>query len=123
MAPNLWTRSPTFRSIWIAHLASNFGGLIQTVGAAWMMTALGASSQLIALVQTATALPIVLISLLAGALAQELARPIVLVCAHIDDADEDGLDDALVGFLAVAITGETDRHGGGDVDFGLDSGG
>lgn len=75
-------RSEIFRSIWIANLASNFGGLIQTVGAAWMMTALGASSQLIALVQTATTLPIVLLSLLAGALADNHDRRIIMLVAQ-----------------------------------------
>ncbi|WGM30561.1 Enterobactin exporter EntS [Brevundimonas sp. NIBR11] len=76
-------RSGIFRSIWIANLASNFGGLIQTVGAAWMMTALGASSQLIALVQTATALPLVLLSLPAGALADSHDRRVIMLVAQI----------------------------------------
>ena len=31
-------RNPVFRAIWIASLCSNFGGLIQSVGASWMMT-------------------------------------------------------------------------------------
>ncbi len=75
-------RSGIFRSIWIANLASNFGGLIQTVGAAWMMTAMGASSQLIALVQTATTLPIVLLSLLAGALADNHDRRVIMLIAQ-----------------------------------------
>ena len=76
-------RSSIFRSIWIANLASNFGGLIQTVGAAWMMTALGASSQSIALVQTATTLPIVLLSLLAGALADNHDRRVIMLAAQV----------------------------------------
>ncbi len=76
-------RSPIFRSVWTANLASNFGGLIQTVGAAWMMTALGASSQLIALVQTATVLPIMLLSLPAGALADSHDRRILMLIAQI----------------------------------------
>lgn len=75
-------RSGIFRSIWIANLASNFGGLIQTVGAAWMMMAMGASSQLIALVQTATTLPIVLLSLAAGALADNHDRRVIMLIAQ-----------------------------------------
>lgn len=31
-------RQRTFRTIWIASLISNFGQLIQGVGAAWLMT-------------------------------------------------------------------------------------
>lgn len=75
--------SPIFRSIWVANLASNFGGLIQTVGAAWMMTAMGASSQLIALVQTATTLPIMLLSLLAGGVADNYDRRVVMLVAQV----------------------------------------
>ena len=37
-------RSSIFRSIWIANLASNFGGLIQSVGAAWMMASIAPSA-------------------------------------------------------------------------------
>lgn len=90
--------SSIFRSIWIANLASNFGGLIQTVGAAWMMTAMGASSQLIALVQTATTLPIMLLSLLAGAVADNHDRRIVMLVAQIF---------MLVVSVALAITAAT----------------
>ena len=72
---------PTFRSIWIASLASNFGGLIQSVGAAWMMTSLSASPMLIALVPAATTLPIMLLSLWAGAVADNLdRRRVMIVC-------------------------------------------
>ncbi|MFZ2998384.1 MFS transporter [Sphingobium sp.] len=72
---------PIFRSIWIASLASNFGGLIQSVGAAWMMTSLGASPQLIALVPAATTLPIMLLSLWAGAVADNLdRRKVMIIC-------------------------------------------
>ena len=31
-------RNPTFRNLWFATLASNFGGIVQAVGAAWLMT-------------------------------------------------------------------------------------
>lgn len=43
-------RHDIFRSVWIATLASSFGGMIQGVGAAWMMVALGASAQMVTLV-------------------------------------------------------------------------
>lgn len=73
---------PTFRSIWIASLASNFGGLIQSVGAAWMMTSLSAGPMLIALVPAATTLPIMLLSLWAGAVADNLDRRRVMIACQ-----------------------------------------
>ncbi|MFT3967726.1 MAG: MFS transporter, partial [Sphingobium sp.] len=73
---------PVFRAIWISSLASNFGGLIQSVGASWMMTSLGASPQMIALVQTSTTLPIMLLSLWAGAIADNLDRRKVMLGAQ-----------------------------------------
>ncbi len=74
---------PIFRAIWLASLASNFGGLIQSVGAAWMMTSLGASPVLIALVPAATTLPIMLLALWAGAVADNLERRNVMLACQI----------------------------------------
>ncbi len=73
---------PVFRAIWLASLASNFGGLIQSVGAAWMMTSLSASPLLIALVPAATTLPIMLLSLWAGAVADNLDRRKVMIACQ-----------------------------------------
>lgn len=73
---------PIFRAIWLASLASNFGGLIQSVGAAWMMTSLSGSPQLVALVPAATTLPIMLLSLWAGAVADNLDRRLVMLCCQ-----------------------------------------
>src|SRR5690606_13094375 len=44
----------SFRRLWSATLASNLGGLIQAVGAGWMMTTLPDSRSMVALVQGAT---------------------------------------------------------------------
>ena len=73
---------PIFRSVWMASLASNFGGLIQSVGASWMMTSLSASEQMVALVQASITLPILLLSLLAGAIADNLDRRRVMLFAQ-----------------------------------------
>ena len=62
-------QTPIFRNVWIASLVSNFGSLIQSVGAAWLMTSIASSADMVALVQTAVALPILLWSLVSGALA------------------------------------------------------
>ncbi|MBM0105178.1 MFS transporter [Steroidobacter sp. S1-65] len=76
-------RFPVFRSIWFASVLSNLGGLIQTVGASWMMTSIAKSADMVALVQTSVALPIVLFSLFAGAMADSLDRRQVLLGAQI----------------------------------------
>lgn len=72
----------TFRNIWIANLVSSFGALIQGVGAAWMMTALTNSVDLVALVQASTSLPIMLFSLLGGAIADNFPRRRVMLVAQ-----------------------------------------
>ncbi|TWF52842.1 MFS transporter [Neorhizobium alkalisoli] len=74
---------PTFRMIWIASIASNFGGLIQAVGAAWMMTAIASSQDMVALVQASNALPIMLFSLVAGALADNYNRRSLMLTAQL----------------------------------------
>ncbi|WP_222037505.1 MFS transporter [Rhizobium laguerreae] len=75
-------RHDTYRTIWFASLSSNFGGLIQAVGAAWMMTTITASEDMVALVQTSTALPIMLFSLISGALADNYDRRRVMLTAQ-----------------------------------------
>src|SRR3982750_430025 len=60
-------RHAVFRRIWLASLLSNLGILIQGVGAAWAMTQMTSSADKVALVQTALMLPIMLISMPAGA--------------------------------------------------------
>lgn len=70
-------RFPTFRRIWLASLLSNLGILIQGVGAAWAMTQMTSSAGKVALVQTALMLPVMLISMPAGAVADMHDRRIV----------------------------------------------
>src|SRR3982750_4681881 len=74
MAP---LRHSVFRRIWLASLVSNLGILIQGVGAAWAMTQMTTSADKVALVQTALMLPIMLISMPAGAIADMHDRRIV----------------------------------------------
>lgn len=75
-------RHPVFRAVWFASLASNFGGLIQSVGASWMMTSIAPSPDMVALVQASTTLPIMLLSLAAGAIADSWDRRLVMLCAQ-----------------------------------------
>ena len=74
---------PTFRAIWFATLLSNLGGLVQGVAAGWTMTTLTDSYNMVALVQAAITLPIMLFSLLAGALADSFDRRDVMLVAQI----------------------------------------
>ena len=83
-------RHSVFRRIWLASLVSNLGILIQGVGAAWAMTQMTSSADKVALVQTALMLPIMLIAMPAGAIADMHDRRIV----------------ALVS-LSIALTGAT----------------
>jgi MFS family permease len=83
-------RQPVFRRIWLASLLSNFGMLVQGVGAAWAMTLMTSSADKVALVQTAAMLPTMLISIAAGAIADMYDRRVV----------------ALVG-LCIALAGAT----------------
>jgi MFS family permease len=66
-----------FRRIWLASLLSNLGLLIQAVGAAWAMTQMTSSADKVALVQTALMLPVMLIAMPAGAVADMYDRRIV----------------------------------------------
>ena len=75
-------RHDTFRVIWVASLASNFGGLVQAVGAAWMMTSISDSVNMVALVQASTSLPIMLFSLVSGALADNFDRRRIMLIAQ-----------------------------------------
>ncbi|WP_246071201.1 MFS transporter [Paracoccus haeundaensis] len=72
-----------FRLLWSATLVSNFGGLVQAVGAAWLMTQLTDSATLIALVQASNTLPIMLLAIGAGALADIFDRKTLLMGALI----------------------------------------
>lgn len=67
-------RHHVYRALWIALLATNVGAWMQTVGAAWLMVQLHASPAVIALVQTASNLPVVLVGVAAGAVADLMDR-------------------------------------------------
>jgi predicted MFS family arabinose efflux permease len=75
-------RYPVFRAVWIATTLSNLGGLIQSVGASWMMISIARSADMVALVQASVALPFMLLSLAAGALADNRDRRAVMLGAQ-----------------------------------------
>lgn len=74
---------PLYRRIWVANIASQFGGLIQSVGAAWLMVQLAGSETQIALVQASVTLPIMILSLLSGAIADNYPRRTVMLISQI----------------------------------------
>jgi MFS family permease len=65
---------PLFRNRWIATILSNVGTWMQDTAATWLMTAMTGSPLLIALMQTAASLPVLLFGLPAGALADIVDR-------------------------------------------------
>jgi MFS family permease len=91
LLPQSWRDSPTlapfhsrvFAMIWTASLVSNFGTLIQAVGASWMMTSIAPSADMVALVQASTTLPIMLLSLPSGATADIWDRRLVMLIAQV----------------------------------------
>ncbi|HEX5684120.1 MAG TPA: MFS transporter [Ideonella sp.] len=66
--------TPLFRMLWLAWLAANITMWMNDVAAAWLMTTLTTSPVLVALVQTASTLPVFLLGLPSGALADILDR-------------------------------------------------
>ena len=73
---------PLFRALWTASVISYIGTWMQNVGGAWLMTELTPSPVLVALMQTATSLPIFLAGLPAGALADLIDRRRLLIVAQ-----------------------------------------
>src|SRR5712691_9828886 len=76
-------RESVFRTLWIATVVSNIGTWMQDVGESWLMTSLTPSPVLVALVETAGSLPVVLVALPAGALADIVDRRRLLLVMQI----------------------------------------
>jgi MFS family permease len=67
-------RQAAFRDMWTAQFASNIGGWMQTVGAQWLMLSLTSSAVPVALIQTASSLPVLLFAVPAGAVGDLVDR-------------------------------------------------
>src|SRR5689334_10087313 len=76
-------RIPIFRNLFDADLLSDIGTFMQSVGAAWLMVSLGANTTLIALTQTASALPFFLLALPAGALGDIVDRRKLILTTEV----------------------------------------
>jgi len=84
-APSAWSplRRPLFRALWVADVASNVGTWMHDAAAAWLMTLLAPSPLMVSLVQAATTLPLFLLALPAGALADVFDRRRILLAAQV----------------------------------------
>ena len=76
-------RRPVFRSLWIASLVSSIGTWMQSMGAGWLMTELTHSASQVARVQAAQSLPMFLLAIPAGALADIIDRRRQLIFAQV----------------------------------------
>ncbi len=72
-------RNALFRNLWIATIVSNVGTWMQDVGAGWLMTSLSSSPSMVALVEAADSIPVMLLALPAGALADIIDRRRLLI--------------------------------------------
>ena len=71
-----------YRSLWLATIFANIGSCMEDVTAGWLMTSLSSSPLPVALVQAANMLPIALLSLPSGALADIIDRRRLLLFAQ-----------------------------------------
>jgi len=75
-------RHPAFRLLWFANLIANTGMWMQNTGAGWLMTSLAPSPIMVSMVQVASLLPVFLLALPAGALADIVDRKRFLLVAQ-----------------------------------------
>src|SRR5438046_2552090 len=76
-------RRPLFRALWISDVVSSVGTWMHDSAAAWLMTLLAPSPLMVSLVQAATTMPLFLLALPGGALADIMDRRRVLLVAQV----------------------------------------
>lgn len=75
-------KNPVFAALWIATVVSNIGTWMQNAAAGWLMAGLTQDAFIVSLVQVATMLPVVLLGLPAGALADIVDRRWLLIAVN-----------------------------------------
>lgn len=74
-------KTPVFRRVWLSSILSNFGQQILAVTAAWSMVQMNSGAGMIALVQSAIMLPVMILALPAGAIADMYDKRITAILA------------------------------------------
>ncbi len=90
-------REPLFRSLWIAAVISYTGSWMQNIATGWLMSSLTNSPMWVAMVQVALSLPVFLIALPAGALADIIDRRKFLLFTQVSMVAAAGV----LGFLTM----------------------
>ena len=75
-------RNSTFRMLWLANVVAWLGTWLQNTGAGWLMTTLAPNPFIVAMVQAATIMPVFLLALPGGALADIVDRRVFLIGAQ-----------------------------------------
>ena len=83
--PTTWAplSRPVFRMLWLATLAANISMWMNDVAAAWMMTTLAPDPVWVALVQSASTLPVFLLGIPSGALADIVDRRLLFMATQV----------------------------------------
>ena len=76
-------RNGTFRTLWLASVVVWLGTWLQNTGAGWLMTSLAPEPLIVATVQAATIMPVFLLALPGGAMADIVDRRIFLIATQI----------------------------------------
>lgn len=76
-------RNPMFRTLWLANVVAWLGTWLQNTGAGWLMTSLAPRPFIVAMVQAATIMPVFLLALPGGALADIVDRRVFLIGTQI----------------------------------------
>ena len=82
---NAWSpfKHRAYAVLWVVGLISNIGTWVFNVASGWLMTELSTSAFMVSLVQVATALPIFLFGLPAGALGDIFDRRKILLISQL----------------------------------------
>jgi len=91
---------PLFRALWLASIISNIGSTMNDTAAIWTMATLTSSPLMISLMQTMSSLPLFLLALPAGALADLVDRRKLILTAQV------GALLTALGMAGLALTGK-----------------
>lgn len=76
-------RNGIFRMLWLASVVAWLGTWLQNTGAGWLMTSLAPSPLIVSMVQAATIMPVFLLALPGGAMADIMDRRLFLIGAQV----------------------------------------